>query len=96
MKVRDKEIDWSSEDGQNLQNALVLTEIEQVFGMARSILLVKTNILMLTSFYAPLCLAAVYGANHYLNLRMKLHARHVRVSRNILFFSYLQGLSFVF
>lgn len=81
MRVRDKEINWSSEDGKTLQNSLVLSEIEQVFGIARSIMLIKTHKLLLTSMYPPLCLLSIYGAAQYVNRKMNLYARPLVVSR---------------
>ncbi|KAG4069494.1 hypothetical protein HA402_006860 [Bradysia odoriphaga] len=75
MRVRYKEIKWSSEDGITLQNSLVLTEMEQVFGLARSILMVKSHKLLLESFYPPVCIMAMYGAGYYINQKMRLHGR---------------------
>lgn len=86
IRTRDQPIAWSSEHGKILQNSLVLTEIEQIFGMARSILQVKTHKLLITSMYPPLCLVSMYGFGHYLNLKMKFHSRPLIVSKRCLFF----------
>ncbi len=83
MRVRDKEIDWSSEDGKTLQQSLVLSEIEQVFGLARSILLIKTHKLFLNSLYPPVTLMTIYGIGQYLNQRMNLYARPLAVGGKI-------------
>lgn len=77
-----KEISWSSNDGQILQNSLILSEAEQVFGMARSILLIKSHKLLLESFYAPFSLYTVYGIASYINQKQNLFARPLPVSGN--------------
>jgi len=79
IRARDKEINWSSEDGKMLQNSLVLSEIEQVFAITKSIMLLKTHKLLLTSLYPPLCLLSIYGTAHYLNQKMNLYARPLMV-----------------
>lgn len=75
IKARNNEIKWSSEDGQTLQRSLVLTDAEQVFGIARSILMVKTHKMMIESFYPPICFMFIYGAGYYINEKMRLHGR---------------------
>lgn len=80
IRTRDQTIDWSSEHGQILQNALILTDIEQVFGMATSILQVKTHKLLMTSLYPPLCLLSMYATAYYINQRMKFFSRPLAVS----------------
>lgn len=80
IRTRDKEVSWSSEDGQNLQESLVLSEKEQVFGMARSILLVKSHKLMITSVQGPACLMATYAIGHLLNQSGRFYTRPLGVS----------------
>lgn len=84
IRIRDQLINWSSEDGKILQNSLVLSEIEQVFGMVRSILQVKTHKLLLTSLYAPVCLMSMYATGYYVNQKMRLYTKPLAVSNEFL------------
>lgn len=89
IRYKDKEINWSSKDGESLQNSLVLSEIEQVFGIARAIMQIKTHKLLLTSLYSPICLVSMYGTAHYFNKRMNLYARPLMVSWKKFFFYFI-------
>lgn len=80
IRVRSKEVEWSSEHGKILQDSLVLTDTEQVFGIARSILMVKTHKVSIESFYPPICLMFIYGVGYYINEKMRLHGRPLAVS----------------
>lgn len=75
IQLKGQSIAWSSEDGQRLREALVLTEDEQIFGVARSILQVKSHKLLLTSLYAPVSLFIVYALGSSINRRRNLYAR---------------------
>lgn len=75
IQLRGENIDWSSADGRRLRDALVLTEDEQIFGIARSILQSKTHKLLLTSVYAPIALFTVYAMGATINRRGNLYAR---------------------
>lgn len=92
IKAKDKEIDWSSSDGKNLQESLVLSEMEQVFGMASSILLLKTHKLLLTSLYPAICLLAMYGAGQYFNRKLNLYVKPLAVSGKLELFLRVQKI----
>lgn len=85
IQLQQTPIKWASEDGQMLQDSLVLTEDEQIFGMARSILQIKSHKLLLTSLYAPVTLIIVYTMGAHLNQRGNLYARPLGVSFIIFF-----------
>lgn len=86
IQLRQTNIKWGSEDGQMLQESLVLTEDEQIFGMARSMLQIKTHKLLLTSLYAPVSLFFVYTLGSHLNQRGNLYVRPLGVSFFFVFF----------
>lgn len=75
IQLKCENIAWSSEDGQKLREALVLTEDEQIFGVARSILQVKSHKLLLSSMYAPVALFTVYAMGATINRRGNLYVR---------------------
>lgn len=79
IRVRSKEVEWSSEHGKILQDSLVLTDTEQVFGITRSILMVKTHKLLIESFYPPICFMFIYGVGYYINEKMRLHGRPLAI-----------------
>uniref|UniRef100_W8BHV1 Transmembrane protein 177 n=2 Tax=Ceratitis capitata TaxID=7213 RepID=W8BHV1_CERCA len=75
IRFRDKGIDWNSEAGKILQEALVLTEDEQIFGLCKSILQLQTHRVLLNSIFPSVSFLTVYTVGHYLNMRMNLLAR---------------------
>lgn len=75
IQLKCDSIKWSTPDGQKLADALVLTEDEQIFGMARSILQVKSHKLLMTSMYAPSVLFSVYTMGSLVNRRGNLYVR---------------------
>lgn len=80
IRFRDRQIDWSSESGKLLEQAIVLTEDEQVFGLCKAILQLQTHRVLLNSIFPSLSFFMVYTVGHFLNLRLKLFARHGSVS----------------
>ncbi|EDW09589.1 transmembrane protein 177 isoform X1 [Drosophila mojavensis] len=76
IRFRDRQIDWSSESGKLLEQAIVLTEDEQVFGLCKAILQLQTHRVLLNSIFPSLSFFMVYTVGHFLNLRLKLFARH--------------------
>lgn len=80
IQIRQKEINWNSTDGQQLQEALVLTEKEQIFAIARSILQLNTYKLLITSLYGPITCGLSYGIGQFINIRYNLYARPLPVS----------------
>lgn len=84
IQIKDKEIDWATPEADRLQDALLLTEDEQIFGIARSILQISSHKLFITSLYAPAVLFSAYGLASTLNRRGNLYARPLGVSCSLL------------
>jgi len=80
IRFRDKQIDWKSENGRLLEEAIVLTEDEQVFGLSKAILQLQTHNVLLNSLFPTVSFFMVYTLGHLLNLRLNLFARHGSVS----------------
>lgn len=80
IRFRDRQIDWSSENAKLLEQAIVLTEDEQVFGLSKAILQLQTHRVLLNSIFPSISFLMVYTIGHYLNLRLNLFARHGSVS----------------
>lgn len=80
IMVKGKSIDWSSEHGESLQNSIVLSEIEQVFGISAAILERNTHKVMITSFYPAFCLYSVYTTGIFVNQKMNLYIKPLSVS----------------
>ncbi|XP_053963064.1 transmembrane protein 177 [Anastrepha ludens] len=74
IRFRDQSIQWNSDAGKLLQDALVLTEDEQLFGFCKSILQLQTHRVLLNSLFPSISFLSVYTIGHYLNMRMNLLA----------------------
>jgi hypothetical protein len=68
-------IDWSSTAGQLLEEALVLKDDEQIFGIAREILYMKENNIILQSLYPAIGIMIYYFMTHNLNTKLQLFSR---------------------
>ncbi|XP_075156514.1 transmembrane protein 177 [Haematobia irritans] len=75
IRFRDQEIDWNSESGKYLEESLVLTEDEQIFGFCKALLQAKTQYVLLNSIYPSLSFLTVYSVGSYLNSSLGLLAR---------------------
>ncbi|XP_067634007.1 transmembrane protein 177 [Eurosta solidaginis] len=75
IRFRDQSIKWSSDAGKLLEDAIVLTEDEQLFGLCKSILQLQTHRVLLNSLFPSISFLSVYTIGHYLNMRMNLLAR---------------------
>lgn len=75
IRFRNEQIKWGSESGQMLEEALVLSEDEQIFGMCRTILQLQTHRVMLNSVFPSVSFLAIYSVGNYLNTKMNLYAR---------------------
>ncbi|EDW91081.1 transmembrane protein 177 [Drosophila yakuba] len=76
IRFRDKEINWSSPSGKLLEEAIVLNEDEQIFGLSKAVLQLQTHRVLLNSIFPSVSFLMVYTIGHYLNLRQDLFARH--------------------
>ncbi|XP_055919768.1 transmembrane protein 177 [Eupeodes corollae] len=77
IRFRTEQIKWGSESGQMLQEALVLKEDEQIFGMCKTILEMQTQRVLLNSAFPSISFLAVYSVGSYLNQRMNLLAKPI-------------------
>lgn len=74
LQVSQKYVDWTSEVGQKLADALILTEAEQKFAICREILGGKNIKLYLESVYPFTCVFLTYALTQYVNMRRNLYA----------------------
>ncbi|XP_011197420.2 transmembrane protein 177 [Bactrocera dorsalis] len=74
IRFRDQTIDWNTDAGKLLQDAIVLTEDEQLFGLCKSVLQLQTHRVLLNSLFPSISFLTMYTIGHYLNLRMNLLA----------------------
>lgn len=84
IKIRNEQIKWFSEHGKVLQSSIVLTEDEQVFGIAKTILEAQTYRVLLNSVYPTAALTFIYTIGYYINTRLNLHQRPFAASIFIL------------
>jgi hypothetical protein len=82
--LRGEEIDWNSNYGRELEDSLILTEDEQVFGMAKEISDMATHKILFKSAYAPTTVMLIYGMGANLNQRLGLLSRPFSV-RGVLY-----------
>uniref|UniRef100_A0A182PHU4 Amino acid transporter n=1 Tax=Anopheles epiroticus TaxID=199890 RepID=A0A182PHU4_9DIPT len=75
IKIRNQPIDWSSEAGRLLEDALVLSEDEQVFGIARELLTMKTHKSLIQSIIPTVSWMFTYSLASQLNERCNFYAR---------------------
>lgn len=73
--IRGQPVDWNSQGGKLLEQSLVLSDDEQIFGIAREILQLQTNSIYLNSFYSSGSVIAYYAATSSLNSKMRLFYR---------------------
>ncbi|XP_055626359.1 transmembrane protein 177 [Toxorhynchites rutilus septentrionalis] len=71
----DQKINWSSEGGKLLEESLVLSEDEQVFGIAREILILNTHKKLIQSIIPAASWMFVYGTAATMNARGNFYAR---------------------
>lgn len=58
--IRGKPVDWSSNGGKLLEESLVLKEDEQIFGIARELVQLRTNKVLLNSIYPTATIFFMY------------------------------------
>ncbi|CAG9785693.1 unnamed protein product [Diatraea saccharalis] len=73
IQVNQKGVDWTSEIGQKLANALILPEKVQQFAICREILMTQNNKFIYESTYPFACLFLVYNMAHYINNKLNLY-----------------------
>lgn len=70
-----KPVDWTSEAGQKLGEALVLPEKVQMFGICREIMMTQTKHLYINSLSPSVILLGTYLGTRRLNEKMNFYAR---------------------
>lgn len=73
--MRGKPVDWNSQGGQLLEQSLVLTEDEQIFGIAREALQLHNHGVFLRSLYASGTIVLTYTLASTLNSKLRLFYR---------------------
>lgn len=76
IRTRQEEIDWSTPPGELLKNSLVLTEDEQIFGICRSLVELK-SFKMITDIALPVVtIFSIYFTAVGVNRKFNLYAKH--------------------
>ncbi|CAD7078437.1 unnamed protein product [Hermetia illucens] len=75
VRFRNQLINWNSESGKLLQEALVLKEDEQIFGICKSILQAQTHKILLDSIYPAATFLICYSSANGINQKFNFYAR---------------------
>jgi hypothetical protein len=75
IKLRGESVDWNSPGGKQLEQALILVEDEQVFGMAKDISDMTSHKILFKSVFPPATLMMVYAMAAFINHRLKLFSK---------------------
>ncbi|EAT46501.1 AAEL002362-PA [Aedes aegypti] len=75
MLIGNRKVDWSSEGGKLLDQCLVLSEDEQVFGMAREILTLNSNKRLVQAIIPTVTWVFTYSAASLINQRCNFYVR---------------------
>lgn len=73
--IRGKPVDWNSQGGKYLEQSLVLSEDEQIFGIAREIIQIQNNSVYLNSIYPAVTIFSYYTLTSALNSKLRLFYR---------------------
>lgn len=73
------QVDWSSKGGELLQEALILTENEQVFGIAREMMELRTHDVTINSLLASGAIVSYYSFTNGINQKNQLYGRPLSV-----------------
>ncbi|KPI92721.1 PREDICTED: transmembrane protein 177 [Papilio xuthus] len=76
IQVNQKNINWESEVGKKLANALILPDKVQEFAICREILMTNNNKVVYESCYPFMSIFFVYNLCQYLNKKLNLYAAH--------------------
>lgn len=79
IKIRGKDINWNTPEGKILEEALVMNDEEQIFGIAREIFQLQTSKVLLNALYPCTTLLMVYTIGNQLNQRLNFYARPASV-----------------
>ncbi|CAD0199834.1 unnamed protein product [Chrysodeixis includens] len=73
IMANQKPVDWTSETGKKLADALILPEKVQEFAICREIMMTQNNKVIYESTYPFTCIFFAYNASLYLNKRLNLY-----------------------
>lgn len=73
--IRGNPVDWNSKGGKLLEESLILSEDEQIFGIAREILQLRNHNVLLNSIYACGSVVSFYITTSTINSKLKLFYR---------------------
>ncbi|XP_049867976.1 transmembrane protein 177 [Pectinophora gossypiella] len=74
IQVNMKKVNWESETGKKLADALLLPEKVQQFAICREILMTQNSKVIFESVYPFICLFFAYNSSTYLNKRLNLYS----------------------
>lgn len=75
IQVNQKSVDWTSEVGKKLADALILPERVQEFAICREILMTQNNKIIYDSVYPFASVFLVYNMAQYVNNKLNLYAK---------------------
>lgn len=75
IMVKTKKIDWNTPQGKLLEEALILTEDEKIFGILKALYEANSYKVLLHSFYPIISILIMYTTTSFLNQSLNLYAR---------------------
>ncbi|XP_068632770.1 transmembrane protein 177 [Battus philenor] len=96
IQVNQKKVDWNTEIGNKLANALILPEKVQEFAICREILMTMSNKVVFESCYPFICIFFAYNFCQYFNKKLNLYVAHPVVRGTMYFIVGLFGLGTYF
>lgn len=82
MLIGNRKVDWSSEGAKLLEQCLVLSEDEQVFGIAREVLTLNTNKRLIQAVIPTCTWIFTYSTASLINQRCNFYVRPLSVRLN--------------
>lgn len=89
--IRGKPVDWGSRGGALFEESLVLTEDEQLFGIAREMVQLRHNDILLNSLFPTASIAMVYAISTAVNSKFRLFYRPLSLRVVLYGIVYLYG-----
>lgn len=71
------QINWNTSAGKLLEEGLVLTKDEQIFGLCKVLLQLQTHHILMNSLFPSVSFLMVYSVGHYLNKSLNLLRRPI-------------------
>ncbi|XP_065369912.1 transmembrane protein 177 [Calliphora vicina] len=89
---RGEKVNWNTESGKLLEDALVLTNDEKLFGLCQILLQLQTHHVLMNSLFPSVSFLTVYSIGHYLNQSLDLLRRPLILRMCLYFILGLFGL----